>query len=1067
MPEQSFKTSKTARPKPKVREPPIVPVRICYTSFMDMKKDLTHLPPQWIIMKNSEDDVVLGMLSSKTEEVHVKGNYLFADGKLYGDVELKTFVINDKCAPFKCDECGARFALVKALNLHKKAHSHKSSLPIESEGQECSVESDRQNEDIEKRDKADLMLKSIGFQVDEKTDSYQKEGDHSYSENCETWNRQTSRSEITPDKADLVLKSMVFHVDEKTDCCQKEGDHSYSENCETWNSQSEGSEIKHLPPFHQANHMRTHAQRRGIKMYVVNDLCAPFKCGECGARFALAKALTIHKKVHCNGFSNLIVKGDGQEHSVKNDETQREDAQKRDDETSKESDIKFQETAENINCHSIKQTDSSQKESCPPANDPCIAGDMQTSESEAMCNVFKSAQIEDQLAGSCKLWESFPFVYDLNQHRIIHTGQKTHTCQECKATFTYARNLALHMRIHTDEALSSCEICQKSFRQSSHLKAHLRTHSKERSFLCEDCGKTFASKDYLVVHYRTHTGERPHKCPSCPASYSQRGCLVHHMRIHTGEMFLCDICQKSFRSLQYLKKHKNIHSGEKFLCQDCGKTFFSKYRLKTHQKIHEGSSDNKHIHMSEQFISKVREPPFVPVRICYTSFMDMKKDLTHLPPQWIIMKNSENDVVLGLLSSKTEEVHVKTDNLPIESEGQECSVESDRQNEDIEKRDKADIMLKSIGFQVDEKTDCIHKEGDHSYSDNCETSNSQSDGSEIRPDTKPETVAAQNLVFRYSTNTTRKGLSCPQCSYIACGPARLRNHMRTHTGEKPFKCGICEKSFTEYSALARHMRFHSGNLPHICQDCGKRFPFPSELNQHRLCHTGQKDQTCPECKAAFSDVRSLNLHMRIHTDERSFSCEICQRSFRQSGHLHRHIKSHRNEKSFLCQDCGKTFASNQYLNIHYRIHTGEQPFKCLSCPATFRHRLTFVHHLKYHRNERYLCEICHKSYASLKYFKEHHKIHRGEEFLCQECGKKFLTKLKLKNHQRIHQKVFSNQKVKTFFCETCSATFNDQSNFVRHKRIHTGVKPYSCKICNKQFNQSGGLKAHMQVHLKP
>ncbi|XP_025100752.1 uncharacterized protein LOC112567993 [Pomacea canaliculata] len=82
MPEQSFKTSKTARPKPKVREPPFVPVRICYTSFMDMKKDLTHLPPQWIIMKNSENDVVLGLLSSKTEEVHVKVSFSATTGLL-------------------------------------------------------------------------------------------------------------------------------------------------------------------------------------------------------------------------------------------------------------------------------------------------------------------------------------------------------------------------------------------------------------------------------------------------------------------------------------------------------------------------------------------------------------------------------------------------------------------------------------------------------------------------------------------------------------------------------------------------------------------------------------------------------------------------------------------------------------------------------------------------------------------------------------------------------------------------------------------------------------------------
>ncbi|XP_025107650.1 uncharacterized protein LOC112572277 [Pomacea canaliculata] len=75
MPLKSLETPKTTRPKPKVREPPAVPIRIAYTSFMDMKKDLTHLPPEWIIMKNSEDAVVLGLLSSKSEEVYVKVSF--------------------------------------------------------------------------------------------------------------------------------------------------------------------------------------------------------------------------------------------------------------------------------------------------------------------------------------------------------------------------------------------------------------------------------------------------------------------------------------------------------------------------------------------------------------------------------------------------------------------------------------------------------------------------------------------------------------------------------------------------------------------------------------------------------------------------------------------------------------------------------------------------------------------------------------------------------------------------------------------------------------------------------
>lgn len=47
---------------------------------MEMKKDLTCLPPQWIIMKNSKDAVVLGLLSIKTKEESVKVSFSATTG---------------------------------------------------------------------------------------------------------------------------------------------------------------------------------------------------------------------------------------------------------------------------------------------------------------------------------------------------------------------------------------------------------------------------------------------------------------------------------------------------------------------------------------------------------------------------------------------------------------------------------------------------------------------------------------------------------------------------------------------------------------------------------------------------------------------------------------------------------------------------------------------------------------------------------------------------------------------------------------------------------------------------
>ncbi|GFV40114.1 zinc finger protein 790 [Trichonephila clavipes] len=73
---------------------------------------------------------------------------------------------------------------------------------------------------------------------------------------------------------------------------------------------------------------------------------------------------------------------------------------------------------------------------------------------------------------------------------------------------------------------------------------------------------------------------------------------------------------------------------------------------------------------------------------------------------------------------------------------------------------------------------------------------------------------------------------------------------------------------------------------------------------------------------------------------------------------------------------------------------------------------------------------------------------------CGECSKIFPCTKNLRRHKRIHTGE------RPYECNQCHRAFNQKNNLTSHKRLHSGTKPFDCRICLKKFTRKDTLKKH-------